>query len=338
MLQAIDAYQLYQQGLKDSARWTAGASGAIAVGSYVGSGYGQGLANAARMQLVRNRFLHGLLGLIGTPRPVPVMLVSLGVALVCQYMATNSRDDRLSLWVRYGPFGHERDELAGRLESLADDDEQDKHDYLEPLQSASPEEGYFQLLQGLFQAHFELVTPGGLVDLDSGFRDCDIALRLTCPALQFGEFSLPIPNLMADYSAPVADRRFTYQYAPMDRRRLLVEVDRRDPNDAKVRYLGLRLPDKWRRMGVPSVPGFGGVPADWLMANQASFRHEPEFQNAYHRGESLVRLSLEDVEGEGTIEYWDPAERKHRELDDRVSLLAQPVNLTWRWNKQGGRT
>ncbi|WP_355661595.1 hypothetical protein [Halomonas salifodinae] len=342
-LVAIDAYQLYQQGLKDSARWTAGASAAIAVGSYVGSGYGQGLANAARMNLVRNRFLNGLLGLVGTPRPVPVMLVGLGVALVCQYMATNARDDRFSLWVRYGPFGHERDELAGRLQDLAEDAEDDarqvdKHDYLAPLQSASPEETYFQLLQGLFQAHFELVTPRGLVDMDPAFRNCDIAIRLTCPALRYGEFSLPIPDLMADYSAPVPDRRFTYQYAPMDRRRLLVEVDRRGPEEATVRYLGLRLPERWRRMGVPRVPGFGDVPADWLMANQASFRHEPDFQRAYHREEPLVRLSLSNVVGEGTIDYWDPAERKHQQLEGQVSLLAQPTTLTWRWNKQGGRT
>ncbi|GHC39478.1 hypothetical protein [Aidingimonas halophila] len=342
-LVAIDAYQLSQRGLKDSAKWTAGASGAIAVGSYVGSGYGQGLANAARMQLVRNRFLNGLLGLVGTPRPVPAMLVSLGVALVCQYMATNSRDDRFSLWVRYGPFGHERDELAGRLRDLAEDAEgdarqADKRDYLASLRSASPNEAYVQLLQGLFQAHFELVLPRGLIDIDPRFRDCDIAIRLTCPALRYGEFSLSIPHLMAGYSAPVPDRRFTYQYAPMDRRRLLVEADRRDPDDPTVRYLGLSLPEKWRRMGVPRVPGFGDVPADWLAANQASFRHEPEFQNAYHRGESLVRLRLEDVEGEGTIDYWDPAERKHRALNDRVSLLAQPASLTWRWNKQGGRT
>ncbi|WBF16521.1 hypothetical protein [Halomonas elongata] len=341
-LVAIDAYQDYQKGLKHSAAWKGGASGAIAVGSYVGSGYGQGLANAARMQLVRNRFLNGLMGLVGTPRPVPVMLVSLGVALVCQVMATNSRDDRFSLWVRYGPFGHEQDELGGRLEGLTENTEDDVHqvdkrDYLASLRSASPEAAYFQLLQGLFQAQFELVTPQDLIDINPQFRDCDIAIRMTCPALQFGEFSLPIPNLMADYSAPVPDRRFTYQYAPMDRRRLLVEIDQRDPDDDKVRYLGLRLPDQWQRMGVPSVPGFGDVPADWLADNHGSFRHEPEFQNAYHRGESLVRLSLEDVEGEGTIEYWDSAERKHRELNDRVSLLAQPASLTWRWNKQGGR-
>lgn len=342
-LVAIDAYQLYQQGLKNSARWTAGASAAIAVGSYVGSGYGQAAANIAQTNLVRNRFLNGLLGLVGTPRPVPVMLVSLGVALVCQYMATNARDDRFSLWVRYGPFGHEQDELAGRLQDLAEDTEDDarqadKHDYLAPLQSASPEETYFQLLQGLFQAHFELVTPRGLVDMDPAFRNCDIAIRLTCPALRYGEFSLPIPNLMADYSAPVPDRRFTYQYAPMDRRRLLMEVDYRDPEEAAVRYLGLRLPERWRRMGVPRVPGFGDVPAGWLMANQASFRHEPDLQSAYHRGEHLVRLSLDNVEGEGTIDYWDPAERKHQQLEGQVSLLAQPTTLTWRWNKQGGRT
>ncbi|WP_069383085.1 hypothetical protein [Halomonas caseinilytica] len=342
-LVAIDAYQLYQQGLKNSARWTAGASAAIAVGSYVGSGYGQAAANIARANLVRNRFLNGLLGLVGTPRPVPVMLVGLGVALVCQYMATNSRDDRFSLWVRYGPFGHERDELAGRLQDLAEDAEDDaqqadKHDYLAPLQSASPEETYFQLLQGLFQAHFELVSPRGLVDMDPAFRNCDIAIRLTCPALRYGEFSLPIPDLMADYSTPVPDRRFTYQYAPMDRRRLLVEVDHRDPEEAAVRYLGLRLPERWRRLGVPRVPGFGDVPADWLMANQASFRHEPDLQRAYHREEPLVRLSLDNVEGEGTIDYWDPTERKHHQLEDQVSLLAQPTTLTWRWNTQGGRT
>ncbi|MFM9271105.1 hypothetical protein ACJ7V3_12690 [Halomonas elongata] len=145
-----------------------------------------------------------------------------------------------------------------------------------------------------------MVPPRDLIDINPQFRDCDIAIRMTCPALQFGEFSLPIPNLIADYSAPVPDRRFTYQYAPMDRRRLLVEVDKRDPDDNKVRYLGLRLPDPWLRMGVPTVPGFGDVPADWLADNHGSFRHEPEFQNAYHRGESLVRLSLEDVEGEET--------------------------------------
>ncbi|WP_136248755.1 hypothetical protein [Halomonas borealis] len=79
------------------------------------------------------------------------------------------------------------------------------------------------------------------------------------------------------------------------------------------------------------------MPADWLVANQAGFHHEPDFQRAYHRGESLVRLSLEDVEGKGSIEYWDSAERKHRELDGRVSLLAQPATLTWPWDKQGGR-
>ncbi|WP_141319738.1 hypothetical protein [Halomonas halmophila] len=340
-LVAIEAQQLYQQGLKDSARWKAGASAAIGVGTYAGSGYGQGLANAARMQLVRNRFLHGLLGLVGTPRPVPVMLVSLGVALVCETMATNARDDRFSLWVRYGPFGNERNELNDRLQVLAGEGQKDKHDYLQPLQSASPEEAYFQLLQGLFQAHFELVTPAAsaeLAEIASDFRRCDITLRITNPAAGYGEFTLPIPHLRAEYSVPVPDRRFTYQYAPMDRRRLLVEADRRDPDDATVRYIGLSLPEKWHRMGVPSVPGFGDVPADWLMANQASFRHEPDFPEAYHRGDPLVRLSLEEVEGEGSIEYWDPQQRQHHTLNDQVSLLAQPSTLAWRWNREGERS
>ena len=340
-LEAIDAYQLYQEGLKDSAVWTAGASAAIGVGTYAGTGYSQAAANVAAANLARNRFLNGLLGLVGTQRPVPVMLVSLGVALVCQAMATNARDDRFSLWVRYGPFGNEQDELNDRLQALTDEGQQDKHDYLQPLQSASPEDAYFQLLQGLFQAHFELVTPAEraeLTEITPDFRRCDITLRITSPASGSGEFTLPIPHLRAEYSVPVPDRRFTYQYAPMDRRRLLVEADRRDPGDATVRYIGLSLPEKWHRMGVPSVPGFGDVPSDWLMANQARFRHEPDFPEAYYRGDPLVRLSLEEVEGEGSIVYWDPQQRQHNTLNDQVSLLAQPSTLTWRWSQQGGRT
>ncbi|WGI24851.1 hypothetical protein QEN58_16200 [Halomonas alkaliantarctica] len=338
-LVAIDAYQLYQQGLRDSAKWTAGASGAIGVGSYVGSGYGQGMANAARMNLVRNRFLNGLLGLVGTPRPVPVMLVSLGVALVCQYMATNARDDRLSLWVRYGPFGNHQDELAGKLQSLAEEAEDDarqmdKHDYLKDLQSASSEGAYFQLLQGLFQVRFALVAPQGLVDIDPDFLDCDIAIRMTCPGLRYGEFQLPITQIEAACSAPVPDRRHTYQYAPMDRRRLLVELLRQDPDDPTVRYLGIRIPREWRRLGVPTT-GLGDVPAKWLAASYDQFRHEPDYQREYHQGSYLVRIGLGDIEGQGSVEYWDPVERQHRKLEDSVAFAAQPSTLTWVWNKQG---
>ncbi|OAZ98366.1 hypothetical protein [Halomonas sp. G11] len=338
-LVANDAYQLYQRGLKDSAGWTAGASGAIGVGSYVGAGYGQGLSNAARMNLVRNRFLHGLLGLVGTPRPVPVMLVSLGVALVCQYMATKARDDRLSLWVRYGPFGNHQDELAGKLQALAEDTEEDarqvdKHDYLKVLQSASPENAYFQLLQGLFQARFELVAPQGLVDLDSDFVDCDIAIRMTCPGLRYGEFQVPITQVEVDYSAPVPDRRHTYQYAPMDSRRILVDLSKQDPEDPTVRYLGIRLPREWRRLGVPTT-GLGDVPAKWLAASHHSFRHEPDYQREYHQGSYLVRITLGDLEGQGSVEYWDPVARQHRKLEDSVAFAAQPSTLTWVWNKQG---
>ncbi|MCW4153139.1 hypothetical protein OM427_26865 [Halomonas sp. 18H] len=338
-LVAIDAYQLYQRGLKDSAGWTAGASGAIGVGSYVGAGYGQGLSNAARMNLVRNRFLHGLLGLVGTPRPVPVMLLSLGVALVCQYMATKARDDRLSLWVRYGPFGNHQDELAGKLQSLAEDAEddarqEDKHDYLKDLQSASPENAYFQLLQGLFQARFELVAPQGLVDIDPDFRDCDIAIRMTCPCLRYGEFQLPITQVEAGCSAPVLDRRHTYQYAPMDRRRLLVDLSRQDPEDPTVRYLGIRVPREWQRLGVPTT-GLGDVPAKWLAASHHRFQHEPDYQREYHQGSYLVRITPGDLEGQGSVEYWDPVERQHRKLEDSVAFAAQPSTLTWVWNKQG---
>lgn len=338
-LVAIDAYQLYQQGLRDSAKWTAGASGAIGVGSYVGSGYGQGMANAARMNLVRNRFLNGLLGLVGTPRPVPVMLVSLGVALVCQYMAIKARDDRLSLWVRYGPFGNHQDELAGKLQGLAEDAEDDarqmdKHDYLKDLQSASSEGAYFQLLQGLFQARFELVAPQGLVDIDSDFLDCDIAIRMTCPGLRYGEFQLPITQVEAACSAPVPDRRHTYQYAPMDRRRLLVELSRQDPEDPTVRYLGIRVPREWQRLGVPTT-GLGDVPAKWLAASHQRFQHEPDYQREYHQGSYLVRITPGDLEGQGSVEYWEPVERQHRKLEDSVAFAAQPSTLTWVWNKQG---
>ncbi|SDF70743.1 hypothetical protein SAMN05216571_101310 [Onishia taeanensis] len=342
-LVAIEGLQLYQKGLKHAALWKWGASGSIAVGAYVGTGYGQAAANIAAANLARNRFLNGLLGLIGTPRPVPVMVGSLVVALVCQYMASEARDDRFSLWVHYGPFGHDRDSLGNRLEDLTEEAEEDatmvdKRDYLDSLRSSSPEEAYFQLLQGIFKAHFDLVTPGSLLDIDPRFRDCDIAVRMTCPALRHGEFTLPIPNLMAEHLAPVPDMVHFSQYAPMDRRRLLVRPDARDPEDSAIRYLGLQLHDGWGRMAVPEVSGQDVVPADWYLANKDSFRDMPGFSRAHARGEHLVRLELEAINGEGSIAYWDAAERKNRQFNDQVSLLVKPTALIWPWNKQGGRT
>ncbi|MCO7246937.1 hypothetical protein [Halomonas sp. Mc5H-6] len=340
-LVAVDAYQLYQQQQYTSARWMAGASGAIAVGSYAGSGFGQAAANIAKENLLRNQFFHRLLGLIGTPRPMPIMLVSLAVALVCNYMATNSRNDRVSLWTKYGPLSNKQDEREGRLAALASEDESEMtesdaniRDYLSALQDASPQQAYMLLLQGLFQAHFELVAPQGLVDLDSDFVDCDIAIRMTCPGLRYGEFKVPITQVEVDCSAPVPDRRHTYQYAPMDSRRLLVEISRQDPEDPTVRYLGIRLPREWHRLGVPTT-GLGDVPAKWLAASHHRFHHEPDYQREYHQGSYLVRISPGDLEGQGSVEYWDSVERQHRKLEDSVSFAAQPSKLTWVWNKQG---
>ena len=341
ILVGVDAHKLYQQQQNTSAHWTAGAGVSIAIGSYVGSGFGKGAANLAKDNLLRNQIFHRICGLLGTPRPVPVMLASLAVALVCNYMATNSRDDRVSLWAKYGPFGNRQDEREGRLAALTSEDESEAtdndaniRDYLGALQDASPQQAYMLLIQGLFQARFELVAPQGLVDIDSDFVDYDIAIRMTCPGLRYGEFQLSITQVEADCSAPVPDRRHTYQYAPMDRRRLLVEISRQDPEDPTVRYLGIRLPREWRRLGVPTT-GLGDVPAKWLTASHDHFRHEPDYQREYHQGSYLVRISPGDLEGQGSVEYWDPVERQHRKLEDNVAFAAQPSTLTWVWNKQG---
>lgn len=340
-LVAVDAFQLYQQQQYTSGHWTTGASAAIGIGSYAGSGFGQAAANIAEQNLIRNQFLHRLLGVIGTPRPVPVMLASLVVALVCHSMSTNSRDDRVSLWTRYGPFGNQQDEHEGRLRALTQKEESETpdndsniRDYLGALQNASPQQAFMMLLQGLFQARFELVAPQSLVDIDPDFQDCDIAIRMTCPGLRYGEFRLPITQVDAACSAPVLDRRHTYQYAPMDRRRLLVDISIQDPEDTTVRYLGIRLPREWRRLGVPTT-GLGDVPSRWLAASHDQFRHEPDYQREYYQGSYLVRINLGDLEGQGSVEYWDSVERQHRTLEESVSFAAQPSTLTWVWNQQG---
>lgn len=81
--------------------------------------------------------------------------------------------------------------------------------------------------------------------------------------------------------------------------------------------------------------GLGDVPAKWLAASYDQFRHEPDYQREYHQGSYLVRISLGDIEGQGSVEYWDTVERHHRTLEDNFSFAAQPSALTWVWNKQG---
>ncbi len=86
--------------------------------------------------------------------------------------------------------------------------------------------------------------------------------------------------------------------------------------------------------GVPTT-GLGDVPAKWLAASHGQFRHEPDYQREYHQGSYLVRITPGDLEGQGSVEYWDPVERQHRKLEDSVAFAAQPSTLTWVWNKQG---
>lgn len=106
---------------------------------------------------------------------------------------------------------------------------------------------------------------------------------MTCPGLRYSEFQLPITQVEVDCSAPVPDRRYTYQYAPMDRRRVIVDIAKQDPEDSTVRYLGIRFPRKWHRLGVPTTR-LGDVPADWLAASNNGFRHEPDYQREYYHG------------------------------------------------------
>ncbi|SDM28419.1 hypothetical protein SAMN05192555_11187 [Franzmannia pantelleriensis] len=339
-LVANDAYQLAQRGERRAARWTAAQATAMGVATWSGSGFGAAAHRVSKAQLVRYQLLNRALGWVGTPRPVPITVISLAASVFFQYLATNNRDDGFSLWVQYGPFGSRRDELEARVTQLAaregDKDAATIHDYLAQLRGASPHQAYLYLLQGLHDTYAELVPPQGLIERTPRFADCEFAVKFSCAGLRYGEFQLPPLGVSADYLAPVPDRGHTFQYYPVVKgQRLLAHAEARDPEDRAIRYLGIRLPREWQRLGIPTT--HLGVDASWLRDSHGRFQHEPDYQLEYHREANLVRLHLDDLTGQGTIQYWDRVARAYHSIEDEMTFTTHPSSLTWVWNRQGGR-
>ncbi|TVP42471.1 MAG: hypothetical protein EA345_18885 [Halomonas sp.] len=339
-LVANDAHQLAQRGEHRAARWTRAQAATMGMASFYGSGFGEAAGRISKAQLARYQLLNRVLGWVGTSRPVPITVISLAASVFFQYLATNSRDDGFSLWVQYGPFGSRRDELESRLAQLAaQEDDKDSvaiHDYLAQLRGASPHQAYLYLLQGLHDTYAELVAPRTLVERAPRFADCDIAVKFSCAGLRYGEFQLPPLGVSADYLAPVPDMGFTYQYYPVVKgQRLVASVEAEDPEDQAIRYLGISLPREWRRMGIPS--SHLGVDSRWLRNSRGRFQHEPDYTQEYHQKASLVRLYLDDLTGQGSIQFWDRASRTYQPIEGEMTFTTHPSSLTWVWNQQGGR-
>ena len=339
-LVANDAFQLAQRG-EQRAAWLTGAQAAtMGVATVYGSGFGEAAGRISKAQLARYQLLNRLLGWVGTSRPVPITVISLVASVFFQYLATNNRDDGFSLWVQYGPFGSRRDELESRLAQLAaQEDDQDSvaiHNYLMQLSGASPHQAYLYLLQGLHDTYAELVSPRALAVRSPRFADCDIAVKFSCAGLRYGEFKLPPLGVSADYLAPVPDMGFTYQYYPVVKgQRLIASAEGEDPEDKAIRYLGISLPREWRRMGIPS--SHLGVDPRWLRHSRERFQHEPDYTREYHQKANLVRLYLDDLTGQGSIQYWDQANRQYQAIEDEMTFTTHPSSLTWVLNQQGGR-
>ncbi|MCC5881008.1 MAG: hypothetical protein JJU25_00020 [Halomonas sp.] len=180
------------------------------------------------------------------------------------------------------------------------------------------------------------MPPRALIERSPRFADCDIAVKLSCAGLRYGEFQLPPMGVSADYLAPVRDMGHYYQYYPIVKgQRLLAYVEAGDPEDNAIRYLGISLPREWQRLGIPTT--HLGVAASWLRDSYGRFQHEPDYQREYHQGASLVRLYLDDLTGQGTIAYWDRADRIYRTIEDEMTFTTHPASLTWVWARQGGR-
>ena len=242
--------------------------------------------------------------------------------------------------IQYGPFGSRRDELEGRLAKLSEqEDDRDSvaiHDYLVQLRRVSPHQAYLYLLQGLHDTYAELVSPRALAEQTPRFADCDIAVKFSCAGLRYGEFQLPPLGVSADYLAPVPDMGFTYQYYPVVKgQRLVASAEAEDPEDNAIRYLGISLPREWRRIGVPS--SHLGVDSRWLRNSRSRFQHEPDYTQEYHQKASLVRLYLDDLTGQGSIQFWDRASRTYQPIEGEMTFTTHPSSLTWVWNQQGGR-
>lgn len=339
-LVANDAYQLAQRGEHRSALWTGAQAAAMGTATVYGSGFGEAAGRISKAQLARYQLLNRVLGWVGTSRPVPITVISLAASVFFQYLATNSRDDGFSLWVQYGPFGSRRDELESRLVQLAEqEDDTDSaaiHDYLIKLRGASPHQAYLYLLEGLYNTQAELMPPSELIERSRYFADCEIAVKFTCPGLRYGEFELPPMRPSADYLAPVPYTPSTYQYYPLAKgQRLLTLAEVGDPEDSAIRYMGFQLPDRWRRMGIPTTRF--GVEVDWLRNSVHRFQYEEDFKQEYHQGIKLVRLHLEDLTGQVTIQFWDRASRAYQPIEDEMTFSTHPSSLTWLWPKQGGR-
>lgn len=339
-LVANDAIQMALRGERRAA-WLTGAQAAtMGVATVYGSGFGEAAGRISKAQLTRYQLLNRILGWVGTSRPVPITIISLGASVFFQYLATNNRDDGFSLWVQYGPFGSRRDELEGRLRKLSEQ-EDDKnsvaiHNYLEQLRGASPHEAYLYLLQGLHNTYAELVSPRALASRSPRFADCDIAIKFSCAGLRYGEFQLPPLGVSADYLAPVPDMGFTYQYYPVVKgQRLVASAEAEDPEDNAIRYLGISLPREWRRSGIPSSNL--GVHPDWLRNSRERFQHEPDYTREYHQKASLVRLYLDNLTGQGSIQFWDRASRTYQPIENEMTFTTHPSSLTWVWSQQGGR-
>ncbi|RUR56586.1 hypothetical protein [Vreelandella populi] len=339
-LVAYDAHTLAQRGEYRAANWTRAQAAAVGVATIYGSGYGEAAGRISRDRLVSNQLVSRVLGWVGTLRPVPTTVISLIASVFFQYQATNNRDDGFSLWVQYGPFGSRRDELEGRLGKLSEQ-EDDKnsvaiHNYLEQLRGASPHQAYLYLLQGLYDTYAELVSPRTLVELAPRFADCDIAVKFSCAGLRYGEFQLPPLGVSADYLAPVPDMGFTYQYYPVVKgQRLVASAEAEDPEDNAIHYLGISLPREWRRTGIPR--SHLGVDPNWLRTSRERFQHEPDYTREYHQKANLVRLYLDDLTGQGSIQFWNRASRTYQPIEDEMTFTTHPSSLTWVWSQQGAR-
>ncbi|MCS2608577.1 hypothetical protein [Halomonas dongshanensis] len=339
MIVANDAYQLAQRGEQRAARLSAAQAAAMGIATFYGSGFGAAASRVSEAKLLRYQLANRILGWVGTSRPVPITVISLVASVFFQYLATNSRDDGFSLWMQYGPFGSRRNELEPRLSQLeAQEGDQDSdaiHGYLKQLEGSTPHQAYLFLLQGLYNTYAELISPRSLIDISPRFSDCDIAVKISCAGLRYGEFQLPPLGFSADYLAPVPDMGFTYQYYPVvKKQRLLAFIEREDAEDSAVRYLGINLPREWRRMGIPSSSL--GVDPRWIRNHYVDFQHEPDYTREYHQKASLVRLYFDDLTGQGSIQFWDRTSRTYQPIEDEMTFTTHPSSLTWVWNQQGG--
>ncbi|RJG37103.1 LysM peptidoglycan-binding domain-containing protein [Motilimonas pumila] len=101
-----DAYDLMQQGYRNSAKWKAIEGGGMLSAS---------LSPAITRLLLK---VFGLPVSYANPIMIAITLVSLAISFYFAYKSVNHAEDSFSLAVRYGPFGKEKDELLARIATL----------------------------------------------------------------------------------------------------------------------------------------------------------------------------------------------------------------------------